>query len=95
MKNKPIPDYKIQALRELGLIIPPVELGGDVYIIRRKKPIKTRVVFIGVNELGEFFFNVIQGEIGQNFRMYQLSESDLGNFAFLTEKEAQNSLKEK
>lgn len=94
-KTKPIPEYKIQALQELGLIIPPVELGGYVYIVRRKKPIKARVVFIGVNELGEFFFNVVHGKIEQDFKMYQLSESDIGSFAFLTETEARNSLKEK
>lgn len=95
IKNKPISEDKIRALQNLGFIIPSVELGGDVYIVHRKKSVKARVTYIGLGEDGIFSFNVVRGKIPDSFQVYQFQDTDIGKMVFLTEEEAQNSLKEK
>lgn len=32
-----------------GGLLPPVALDGDVYVIYRRKPVKAKVIFIGIN----------------------------------------------
>lgn len=40
-----------------GGLFPPVALDGDVYVIYRRKPVKAKVIFIGINADRLFFFN--------------------------------------
>lgn len=42
-----------------GGLLPPVALDGDVYVIYRRKPVKAKVIFIGINADRLFFFNVL------------------------------------
>ena len=46
-----------------GGLLPPVVLDGDVYVIYRRKPVKAKVIFIGINADRLFFFNVLRGNI--------------------------------
>lgn len=50
-----------------GGLLPPVALDGDVYVIYRRKPVKAKVIFIGINADRLFFFNVLRGNIKANF----------------------------
>ena len=61
-----------------GGLLPPVALDGDVYVIYRRKPVKAKVVFIGINADRLFFFNVLRGNIKANFQTYQFTENDIG-----------------
>lgn len=40
-----------------GGLLPPVALDGDIYVIYRRKPVKAKVIFIGINADRLFFFN--------------------------------------
>ena len=42
-----------------GGLLPPVALDSDVYVIYRRKPVKAKVIFIGINADRLFFFNVL------------------------------------
>lgn len=56
-----------------GGLFPPVALDGDVYVIYRRKPVKAKVIFIGINADRLFFFNVLRGNIKANFQTYQFT----------------------
>lgn len=71
-----------------GGLLPPVALDGDVYVIYRRKPVKAKVIFIGINADRLFFFNVLRGNIKANFQTYQFTENDIGRSVFLTLEEA-------
>ena len=71
-----------------GGLLPPVVLDGDVYVIYRRKPVKAKVIFIGINADRLFFFNVLRGNIKANFQTYQFTENDIGRSVFLTLEEA-------
>lgn len=73
-----------------GGLLPPVVLDGDVYVIYRRKPVKAKVIFIGINADRLFFFNVLRGNIKANFQTYQFTENDIGRSVFLTLEEERN-----
>lgn len=75
-----------------GGLFPPVALDGDVYVIYRRKPVKAKVIFIGINTDRLFFFNVLRGNIKANFRTYQFTENDIGRSVFLTQEEAEKAV---
>lgn len=75
-----------------GCLFPPVVLNGDVYIIYRRKPVKAKVIFIGINTDGQFFFNVLRGNIEGNFQTYQFTEAEIGRIIFLTQEEAEKAV---
>ena len=75
-----------------GCLFPPVALNGDVYIIYRRKPVKAKVIFIGINADGQFFFNVLRGNIEGNFQTYQFTEAEIGRIIFLTQEEAEKAV---
>lgn len=74
--------------REAGGILPPVTLGADVYVIYRRKAAPAKVIFIGINEEKQFFFNVLRGDIKANCATYQFTEDDIGRAVFLTPEDA-------
>lgn len=67
-------------------------LDGDVYVIYRRKPVKAKVIFIGINADKLFFFNVLRGNIKANFQTYQFTENDIGRSVFLTLEEAEKAV---
>ena len=67
-------------------------LDGDVYVIYRRKPVKAKVIFIGINADRLFFFNVLRGNIKANFQTYQFTENDIGRSVFLTLEEAEKAV---
>lgn len=84
-----------------GGLLPPVTLDGDVYVIYRRKPVKAKVIFIGINAdrlfffnvlHRLFFFNVLRGNIKANFQTYQFTENDIGRSVFLTLEEAEKAV---
>lgn len=75
-----------------GGLFPPVALDGDVYVIYRRKPVKAKVIFIGINADRLFFFNVLRGNIKANFQTYQFTENDIGRSVFLTLEEAEKAV---
>ena len=75
-----------------GVFLPPVALDSDVYVIYRRKPVKAKVIFIGINADRLFFFNVLRGNIKANFQTYQFTENDIGRSVFLTLKEAEKAV---
>lgn len=75
-----------------GGLLPPVALDGDVYVIYRRKPVKAKVIFIGINADRLFFFNVLRGNIKANFQTYQFTENDIGRSVFLTLEEAEKAV---
>jgi hypothetical protein len=75
-----------------GALFPPVALGGDVYVIYRRKPVKAKVIFIGINADRLFFFNVLRGNIKANFQTYQFTEHDIGKTVFLIKEAAEVAL---
>ena len=75
-----------------GGLLPPVALDSDVYVIYRRKPVKAKVIFIGINADRLFFFNVLRGNIKANFQMYQFTENDIGRSVFLTLEEAEKAV---
>lgn len=78
--------------RDAGGLFPPVILDGDVYVIYRRKPVKAKVIFIGINADKLFFFNVLRGNIKYNFQTYQFTENDIGQTVFLTLEEAEKAV---
>ena len=70
----------------------PVALDGDVYVIYRRKPVKAKVIFIGINADRLFFFNVLRGNIKANFQTCQFTENDIGRSVFLTLEEAEKAV---
>ena len=75
-----------------GGLFPPVALDGDVYVIYRRKPVKAKVIFIGINADRLLFFNVLRGNIKANFQTYQFTENDIGRSVFLTMEEAEKAV---
>lgn len=75
-----------------GGLFPPVALDGDVYVIYRRKPVKAKVIFIGINADRLFFFNVLRGNIKANFQTYQFTENDIVRSVFLTLEEAEKAV---
>lgn len=75
-----------------GTLFPPVALDGGVYVIYRRKPVKAKVIFIGINADRLFFFNVLHGNIKANFQTYQFTENDIGRGVFLTLEEAEKAV---
>ena len=75
-----------------GGLLPPVALDSDVYVIYRRKPVKAKVIFIGINADRLFFFNVLRGNIKANFQTYQFTENDIGRSVFLTLEEAEKAV---
>lgn len=75
-----------------GGLLPPVALDGGVYVIYRRKPVKAKVIFIGINADRLFFFNVLRGNIKANFQTYQFTENDIGRSVFLTLEEAEKAV---
>lgn len=75
-----------------GGLLPPVALDSDVYVIYRRKPVKAKVIFIGINADRLFFFNVLRGNIKANFQTYQFTENDIGLSVFLTLEEAEKAV---
>lgn len=75
-----------------GGLLPPVALDGDVYVIYRRKPVKAKIIFIGINADRLFFFNVLRGNIKANFQTYQFTENDIGRSVFLTLEEAEKAV---
>ena len=75
-----------------GGLLPPVALDGDVYVIYRRKPVKAKVIFIGINADRLFFFNVLRGNIKANFQTYQFTENDIGRSVFLALEEAEKAV---
>ena len=65
---------------------------GDVYVIYSRKPVKAKVIFIGINADRLFFFNVLRGNIKANFQTYQFTENDIGRSVFLTLEEAEKAV---
>lgn len=78
--------------RDAGGLFPPVILDGDVYVIYRRKPVKAKVIFIGINADKLFFFNVLRGNIKYNFQTYQFTENDIGRTVFLALEEAEKAV---
>lgn len=91
--GKGVMDYLARDLladfRDAGGILPPVALGAEVYVIYRRKATPAKVIFIGVNEEKQFFFNVLRGDIKANFATYQFTENDIGRVVFLTPEAAE------
>lgn len=67
-------------------------LARDLYVIYRRKPVKAKVIFIGINADRLFFFNVLRGNIKANFQTYQFTENDIGRSVFLTLEEAEKAV---
>lgn len=78
--------------KDAGGLLPPVVLGSDVYVIYRRKPVKAKVIFIGISTDSLFFFNVLRGNINSNFQTYGFTESDIGRTVFLTLEEAEKAV---
>lgn len=57
-----------------------------------RKPVKAKVIFIGINADRLFFFNVLRGNIKANFQTYQFTENDIGRSVFLTLEEAEKAV---
>lgn len=90
--GKGVMDYLARDLvtdfRDAGGLLPPVRIGGEVYIIYRRKATPVKVTFIGINEENTFFFNVLRGDIKANFATYQFTDRDIGRAVFLTAADA-------
>lgn len=84
-----------QNLSKMGFIMVPVRPNDYVYVIHRRKPVKAKVIYIGLNEVGTFFFNVIRGKIPDSFQTYQFQDTDIGKMVFLTEYDAIHRFEEK
>ena len=76
-----------------GVIVPPVAMGGTVYTIRGKKMLKKwKVLFIGINSLGEIKLNI--ADKGFN-NVLEVWDCDFWKNVFITTEDAEKELKER
>lgn len=71
---------KLLSYAGFNIIVKPNDY---VYIIHHREPIRVKVIYITLNEYGEFSFGVNRG-----IYSYHFSVVDIGRYVFLTEKDA-------
>ena len=76
-----------------GVIVPPVSIGCTVYTIRGKKLLKKwKVLFIGINSLGEIKINIAD----KGFKnVLEVWDCNFGKNVFITIEDAEKEIEER
>jgi hypothetical protein len=76
-----------------GTLVPPVNIGDDLWDIYRNKPRKWEVVYLGYNGR-EWHINVLWWKDKDNFKTMQVTYPFIWDNWFFSEEEAEQALKD-